>query len=357
MRAGGRAVALAALLAASANLRGIVFVASDDSEFNTSAPAGELANSGWQWQGNWRGFGGTPIAPNLFLTAQHVGGSAGDAFLFTGQRYPTLAGYTDPQSDLMIWKICGEFPTFAPLYAGNAEVGAACVVFGHGLGRGTAVTVADGNNPGLRGWFWGSTDGRLRWGENVIAGIEAGAWAGAQLTAVFNEGGGPNEAMLAGGDSGSGLFIHDAGEWKLAGVNFSVDGPFRQIGSDKSFSAALFDKRRLLEPGAGSRWTLVPDGGVPVPAAFYATRVSARLDWIRGVMAAEAQREPSPTVEAAAGAEGPYSPVQPLLEDASQRTILVPLPAGDQFLRLRHCRAVKITQIAARPATLELHWE
>jgi len=41
---------------------------------NTSAPSSMLYNSGWQWEGKWGGFLGTPIAPNYFITAGHVGG-------------------------------------------------------------------------------------------------------------------------------------------------------------------------------------------------------------------------------------------------------------------------------------------
>jgi hypothetical protein len=354
---GCRGVTLALWLTATVELRSVIFVGTDNPDFNTSPPAGALQNSGWQWQGNWRGFGGTPIASNLFLTAQHVGGTVGERFLFQGRWYPTLASFADSRSDLVIWKVCGQFPTIAPLYEGNAEVGAACVVFGHGLRRGAAVSVAAGANPGLRGWRWGPHDGRLRWGENQIAGIETGSPAGPQLKALFDQGAGPNEAMLAGGDSGSGLFIRDAGQWKLAGVNFSVDGPFRQVGSADTFLAALFDKRGLEEAASGTLWNLVPDDAVPAPAAFYATRVAARLGWIRSVIAAEAAPETSPTVETAARADGPYTEAQVLAAEATERVLVVPLTPGNQFLRLRHCRAVTVVGIKPLPGGLELRWE
>ncbi|MBK9139852.1 MAG: hypothetical protein IPM17_13970 [Verrucomicrobia bacterium] len=349
--------AVAALLTIALPAKSVVFLSTDDPDFNTTPPTGDLRDSGWQWQGNWRGFGGTVIAPNLFLTAQHVGGAVGDVFVFDGRPYPTLASFADPQSDLMIWKVCGEFPLSAPLYEGSTEVGAACVVFGHGLRRGEAVTVAGGVNPGLRGWRWGANDGRLRWGENTIAGVETGSRGGEQLKALFDQGAGPNEAMLAGGDSGSGLFLREGGQWKLAGVNFAVDGPFRQVGSSEAFSAALFDKRRLLEFGANSRWTLVPDDDVPVPAAFYATRVSARLAWIRSVIAAESARETPPVVEAAALPEGPFIELAPVVADGAERLLIVPLPSANQYFRLRHCRAVTIISIDLVPGAIELRWE
>ena len=40
---------------------------------NKSAPTGTYANSGWQYQGNWNGFLGTPISSKHFIT---VAGSA-----------------------------------------------------------------------------------------------------------------------------------------------------------------------------------------------------------------------------------------------------------------------------------------
>ncbi len=163
--------------------------------------------------------------------------------------------------------------------------------------------------------------------------------------------------MLAGGDSGSGLFLREAGQWKLAGVNFAVDGPFRQVGSSEAFSAALFDKRRLLELGSNSRWTLVPDDDVPVPAAFYATRVSARLAWIRGVIAAESAREAAPVVEAAALPDGPFSELAPVVAHGAERILIIPLPSGNQYYRLRHCRAVEIISIDVRPGAIELQWQ
>lgn len=50
---------------------------------NTS-PGGAPAGSGWQYEGKWGSFLGTPISPNLFITAGHVGGSIGQSFTYNG---------------------------------------------------------------------------------------------------------------------------------------------------------------------------------------------------------------------------------------------------------------------------------
>src|SRR5580692_3993866 len=86
---------------------GVIFYATGDPTYNTTAPTGSLAGSGWQWVGSWDGYAGTPIGESYFLTAQHVGGNVGDPFVFNGVPYATTAFYDDTSSDLRIWQISG----------------------------------------------------------------------------------------------------------------------------------------------------------------------------------------------------------------------------------------------------------
>src|SRR6266852_1865597 len=62
----------------------VLFYSTADPAHNTTAPTGVLTNSGWQYQGLWGAYLGTPIAPKYFITAAHVGGSVGDRFRFRG---------------------------------------------------------------------------------------------------------------------------------------------------------------------------------------------------------------------------------------------------------------------------------
>src|SRR5438445_814414 len=49
----------------------VIFVSTGDPAFNTTAPTGEYAGSGWDLQGTWlTDFLGTPIAPQYFITAK-----------------------------------------------------------------------------------------------------------------------------------------------------------------------------------------------------------------------------------------------------------------------------------------------
>src|SRR5208283_5344842 len=77
-------------------LQAIIFYFTADPDYNTTAPTGSLAGSGWQWVGSWGGFQGTVIGPHHFLAAQHVGGVPGDPFVFQGVSYRAVAFIDDP---------------------------------------------------------------------------------------------------------------------------------------------------------------------------------------------------------------------------------------------------------------------
>jgi hypothetical protein len=388
-------VVLLASLYAPLPARGVILWSTGDPTYNTTEPTGALAGSGWQYEGDWGSFLGTPIAPGYFITARHVGGAVGDTFSYQGVNYTTVACYDDPGSDLRIWKINGLFPTFAPLYSCNDEMGKSLVVFGRGTQRGDPIynelpaaqaslgappaaqlllcgsapgksaksapprlptvtprfvfpaqvavpwrgvgrsngtsaanrTVPTQGNPPwsipppaasepvapptpapetepttgtpaptgdtttpvtapntpiieLKGWQWGAFDGLMRWGENQVdAVIAVGGSVGDLLRAAFDAGVGPNEAHLSSGDSGGAVFINDGTVWKLAGINYAVDGPYKTSPTGTPFYGAIFDVCGLYLDTY-----LLPEEDAPVPSHFYATRISTRLDWIQSVI-------------------------------------------------------------------------
>ncbi|MCF7847728.1 MAG: hypothetical protein K9M45_02670 [Kiritimatiellales bacterium] len=267
----------------------VVFYSTGDTTYNITEPAGTLTNSGWQFQGTFGDYLGTPIAPHHFISASHLNGWAvfvGDTFIIDGTAYTTISNIVDAASDLTIWEVDGTFPRYAPLYSKTDEIGKDLVVFGRGWDRGATVV----SNGETNGWKWGSNTKVLRWGENQVSGVDDYLISGDEklLEAEFNYGAGTNECMLSGGDSGGGLFIKDGNSWKLAGINYGVDPFWFSYYSDGSnkFHATLFDYS--FRPGSSEKvyydkgnddWDYYP-GSSDKPGTFLPTRISSRYAWI-----------------------------------------------------------------------------
>lgn len=246
----------------------VIFSSTADPAFNTTAPTGILANSGWQYQGTWGSYLGTPVSPTHFITAKHVGGAVGDTFLYNGIAYTTTAVYNNG-TDLNIWQVNNTFSTYAPLYNGGNVAGQSAVIFGRGTQRGGEVIV----NNELKGWTWGASDGTMRWGENTVAGD-----LGNLVKFSFDLNAGENEVHVSNGDSGGGVFVQEGGLWKLAAINYAVEGPFKLTADGSTFNAALFDRGGLYRGN-----TLYPDAAPDSPSSFYATSISANYNWISSV--------------------------------------------------------------------------
>jgi hypothetical protein len=265
----------AATLLAGSAAQAVSLYGTDSPTANTTAPTGTLAGSGWQFQGTFGPSLGTAIAPSHFITAEHFQVSAASDFVYQGVTYDVIGSpIDDPNSDLRIWQIAGTFPEFAPLYSGADEVGKPLVVFGNGLQR-SSTEVSVSGVP--KGWLFASGTETQRWGTNDVTRIDSGGPNFGDLLAFNFDGGvSANEAHLAVGDSGGGVFVQEGGVWKLAGVNLSIDGPYKFAPTDTSdFLAAIYDRTGLLEKvGEG---VYAPAVG---PAASYSTRISSNLDFI-----------------------------------------------------------------------------
>ena len=262
--------------------QGVILFRTSDPGANTTAPSPDPAGSGWNYEGQFGAFLGTPIAPHFFLTAKHIG-QAGSVFVFGGTNYTLVTHYYDPFSDLSIWKVVETFATFAPLFTDGTEPGLRLVVIGRGTQRGNGILVgAD-----LRGWYWGAGDGVQRWGENIVTDIvNFSSGPDDAVYSTFDQNGLPNESHLSVGDSGGAVFIQDGAVWKLAGISYSVDGPFYTDASGNGgFDGALFDARNFYYSDGGSPPHYIQiTGPNPVPSGFYATRVSSKLAWIYSVI-------------------------------------------------------------------------
>jgi hypothetical protein len=275
----------------------LVFADSGDPVFNSAAPTGVYADSGWQYMGYFGSFLGTAIGSQYFITAQHIG-VQGTTFLqsalFTGvpeviYTVDTAAngglGYWDVAgSDLRIFKIEESFAAYAELYTGNA-VGQVAVLTGRGGVRGDAVLGGSGET---RGWLHTAADGVARWGTNEITGT-VGSGAGSYWVAGFDDEERTDfEAGLSVGDSGAGMFVMDGGQWKLAGINSSIDGLFdvnSVVGDGSEFSASLFDRGGFYQGSDAGGWNLVADRPADVPSRIYMSSVTANVGTIAGIIA------------------------------------------------------------------------
>jgi len=278
----------------AAPCQAILFYDTGDANQNTTAPTGLFADSGWQFEGKYGSYLGTIIAPQYFITAQHYG-TQGSTFthsgIFNGGSDVVYnidlaanggTGYWDiAGTDLRIFRVQEYFPDYAPLYTGVLEVGMTLVTHGMGGVRGAEVLVgAD-----LHGWEHTGADGVARWGTNTVSSIYSTA-LGDLLTASFSASGTLHEASLSGGDSGGGVFVNDGGVWKLAGVNYSIDGRYdtnNTTGDGSDFDAALFDSGGLYQGSDAFGWSYNPNLPLDNPSNLYASRISTNAATIMSI--------------------------------------------------------------------------
>jgi hypothetical protein len=153
------------------------------------------------------------------------------------------------------------------------------------------------------------------------------------------------------GDSGGGMFIKQGTTWRLAGVNYTADGPFNTSATGPGFNAALFDVGGLFTGGEGN-WRQILDTPLDQPSSLYATRTKVRSEWIQSVLAKSA----TPLVVEAASASGPYSVVAGAVVDTATKTIRAPLAEG-QFFQLQAFSSLRITSARLEGAMMVLQYE
>src|SRR5207248_8657603 len=168
-----------------------------------------------------------------------------------------------------------------PIYQLSGEINKPAVLFGRGTQRGSNLNVGTT----LHGWYSGPQDQVRSWGQNKIKSFTSGGTGlGDMLTFSFDRSGSGDhlqwEGVTSAGDSSGAVFVNSYGTWKLAGINYSIEGPFKTSSSGADFLGAIFDKGGLYYNGSK-----IYDGATDAPESFYATRVSSHASWINSVLA------------------------------------------------------------------------
>jgi len=268
-------------------------------ERNLDPPPLEQGYVAWSLQAKWGSFLATPISPTHFIAAKHVGVQSA-TLVFQDVSYPvdTSIYWDDPGSDLRIFRIQAgySFPTFATLYCeaiDGSEIGKMLTVIGRGTPRGSPLYL-DGN---LKGWTWGSYDGKQSWGQSMVDGFAAyNFYSDTSLLGFVFAGDGVHDAALSVGDSSGGVFIYADNQWKLAGISYAVwPGLVSTTGNpnDPGVYAAIFDDARgLYQKNSQGQWVLI-SYSEPLPGVNFASRISDRLEWIRSVAPGVVVPEPA----------------------------------------------------------------
>lgn len=326
--------------------RAITVYGNGDPAYHTSAPTGVFAGSGWQWQ-VIGALSATVIGPHYVATARHLGLQPGLEFDYNGLRYQVIRVVSPDTGDLALLEVAGVLPNPAPLYTRTNELRKTLLLHGRGTQRGEPVHGPPPDGTELRGWKWGLNDIQLRWGTNRVEELfeakPSDGVSGSYLVAYFSNRGGADLGTLTTGDSGGGAFIRDTdGKWKLAGVNYAVEGQFRTSADGGDFSAAVFDRRGFYQydntvPG----WILDPTQSSEPRTAFYLTRISSYTDWIQ----TQFDRPPDapwPHLEVAPAVEGPYFEVTAYSLHTGSQQIQTAVPTGTQFFRVTSETAVQL---------------
>ena len=92
------------------------------------------------------------------------------------------------------------------------------------------------------------------------------------------------------------------------------------------------------------------------PGSFYATRVSAHVNWINSVINAIVAAD-RPILQSSTRAADGYADETNATVDNVSKTITVALPGGSRFYRLRACDPLTIESIQVQNGTLVLTYQ
>lgn len=208
-----------------------------DANHNTTRPADAALALVWDRCGVMGGFVMAAVSRRHFITAGHVGGSPGDTItlLVDGSTRTITARSAHPTLDVAVLTVSSNLEDWFPLSAATLSTSQAVRIIGGGVTRGAEV------DPSL-GWLWGS-DGRPRWGSNILSSVAAQT-----LTTSFTTGTGTDEMQATTGDSGGPMLALESGVWRLAGVVYGVSRSGSAQFGDTTYAERVSALSAWLDP-------------------------------------------------------------------------------------------------------------
>lgn len=181
---------------------------------------------------------GVAIGPNHVLSVRHSAVGPGGTLVIGPTTYRIAEATPVGSADLQVFRIVNaatdqpaNLAEFTPVYAASNEVGRPVVIGGYGKGRGSDRQV----NSVTTGYNWdGAGNTVLRFGDNRLDNSQANFVAFEYTSDILGDdfdapgsvgpgGATPHEAAITEFDSGSGWFLLDGAQWKVAGIGAYVE--------------------------------------------------------------------------------------------------------------------------------------
>jgi hypothetical protein len=210
-------LAVCVCLCASSAL-GVVEGLTDTSAFTT--PGGDWEGMNWDYVGSIGNGSAVAVGSRYLLTNRHFNPNVGQTVVMDSGSYTVTEVINAPvydgkTPDLRLLKVDDTLPGYYDIYTGIFNKPNKNLII---VGTGYSGTI---DVPSDSYTYSAATGRQKRWGTNEFSSFQwvpSGSYNSYCLQMNFDVGDSQYESGLASGDSGSGIFFEDGGEWKLAAV-------------------------------------------------------------------------------------------------------------------------------------------
>ncbi len=221
---------------------------------NSIPPTDPAMRSVWDRVARVSGFTATPIAPDTFVIAKHIGAGVNSTITDSaGVSHRVIQAIDAPESlDIRVLKTATPTARFASIFDQSLiDIGQyPGFVVGRGTRRGAEVRVNNEPAGALRGWEWGASDSVMRWAAPQRVSIYPTSPGDAAINFAFDATS-PYSGQATGGDSSGPMFVMQGGQYKLAGVISTLGGigNVSYTAAGPEFRASIFAAGGLYQSG------------------------------------------------------------------------------------------------------------